>query len=173
MPFLLIHMGSGTGGYDVPSKTTDEIKRIISDAIPKVDDKKQSDSEGPKVRNIFISFHNEDEPQVNLLRVQAKRENTDLEFRDYSVKEPVEQWRTHVKEKIATTSATIVMIGPETASRPNVQYEIEQSYAQGKKVIGVRISKDRNDPIPKIMKDHNAPIINWNLKEIQAELDKP
>lgn len=165
-------MGSGTGGYSFPAKTTKEIKDIISNSIPKSEPSSNAQDEGPKTRNVFISFHNEDEFQVNLLRIQAKRENTGLEFRDYSVKEPIEQWRKNVRIRIENSSATIVMIGPETAKRPNVQYEIEQSYAAGKKVIGVRIYRDRNDPIPEQMRKNNAPIVNWTLSEIQDELNK-
>ena len=165
-------MGSGTGGYDFPAKTTKEIKDIISSSIPKSDQPIDKQDREPRTRNVFISFHNEDEYQVNLLRIQAKRENTGLEFRDYSVKEPIEQWRKNVRSRIETSSATIVMIGPETAKRPNVQYEIEQSYAAGKKVIGVRIYRNANDPIPEQMKRNNAPIVNWTLSEIQAELNK-
>jgi len=165
-------MGSGTGGYDFPAKTTKEIKDIISSSIPKSDRSPDEQGEEPRTRNIFISFHNEDEFQVNLLRIQAKRENTGLEFRDYSVKEPIEQWKKNVRNKIEATSATIVMIGPETASRSNVQYEIEQSYAAGKKVIGVRIYRDAKHPIPEQMRRNHAPIVNWTLSEIQAELNK-
>lgn len=164
-------MGSDTGRYSFPPKTTKQIKDIISHSIPKSETSKPQKTE-PTTRNVFISFHNEDEFQVNLLRIQAKRENTGLEFRDYSVKEPIEQWRKNVRDKIENTSATIVMIGPKTATRKNVQYEIEQSYAQGKKVIGVKIYRDRNDPVPELMKRNNAPIVNWNLKDIQDELNK-
>ena len=65
------------------------------------------------------------------------------------------------------------MIGPDTATRPNVLYEIEQSYAMGRKVIGVRIYANKNHPIPALMRSNNAPIVDWNLEDIQAELDKP
>lgn len=164
-------MGSGVGGYEVSSRTPKEIKDIISNTIPKHDPKDDSDEEH-RVRNVFISFHHEDANQVNLLRIQSKRENTGIEFRDYSVDEPIEQWRKNVRAKIKNTSATIVMIGSETANRPNVDYEIEQSYAQGKKVIGVRMHSDRRDPIPKAMIKNNAKIVNWKLKDIQDELDK-
>jgi hypothetical protein len=64
------------------------------------------------------------------------------------------------------------MIGPKTAERDAVNWEIEESYIQSKQVIGVRIDKDRNDPIPETMKKNNAPIINWTMEEIRRELDK-
>ncbi len=124
-----------------------------------------------RIRNTFITFHTEDEAQVNLLRSQAKSEGSDLEFRDYSIKEPFdEQWKANCRERIGQTSATICMIGPETASRPAVLWELEESYRQGKKVIGVRIYRDADHSIPKPLTDHRAPIINWDLKEISRLL---
>jgi len=125
-----------------------------------------------KVRNVFISFHIDDEPQVNLLREQARNEKYNLEFRDYSVKEPFdERWKSSCRERIAQTSATICMIGRYTASREAVIWELEESYAQGKLVIGVRISRDREDPVPRPLREHNAPIVDWNLDEISRLLE--
>ena len=36
-------------------------------------------------RNVFISFATEDINEVNLLRAQAKNDNSDIEFNDHSV----------------------------------------------------------------------------------------
>jgi hypothetical protein len=62
------------------------------------------------------------------------------------------------------------MIGPETASRAAVNWELEESYRQGKKVIGVRIYRDRNYPVPRPLIDNRAPVIDWNLKTIAEML---
>lgn len=122
-------------------------------------------------RNVFISFHVEDEAQVNLLRSQAANQDFDMEFRDYSVKAPFDEaWRRRCAERIAQTSMTIVMIGPGTANREAVNWEIEESYRQGKKVIGVRIYRDANHQVPEAMARHGAPIINWSRDEIAAQL---
>lgn len=162
-------MGGGTtfaGG----GRSASESEGIFKQAVQEVEEATQREG---RVRNVFISFHVDDEAQVNLLRAQAKNENFDMEFRDYSVKEPFdEKWKTQCKERIAQTSAMICMIGPGTASRPAVIWELEENYRQGKKVIGVRIYRDRNDPIPQPLKDHNAPIINWNRDEIRRFLDQ-
>lgn len=110
---------------------------------------------------------------LNLLRSQAKNENFDIEFRDYSVKEPFdEKWKTQCKERIAQTSMMICMIGPETAQHDAVNWELTEAYRQGKKVIGVRIYRDRDDPVPSPLKENNAPIVEWDLKEIQRKLDE-
>ena len=124
-------------------------------------------------KNAFISFHIEDEAQVGLLRHQAKSDKFDLKFTDYSVKEPFDnKWKTRCEERIKQSSITIVMIGKETYKRPAVLWEINKSYELGKKVIGVRIHKDRNDPIPGPLLRNKAKIVNWNMEEIQKELNK-
>jgi hypothetical protein len=160
----------GSSIYETPSRSADEAEDIFKDATQEVE---QSTETIAKVRNVFISFHIDDESQVNLLRSQARNENFDMEFRDYSLKEPFdEKWKSQCRERISQTSATIVMIGPETANREAVKWEIEESYRQGKKVIGVRIYSDRNDPIPQALKDHNAPIVPWKIDEIRKFLDE-
>jgi len=162
------------GGRDTfiqPGRTVDDAERIFKSALQEVE---ETVKKREKARNIFISFHTEDEAQVNLLRSQAKDQKYDLEFRDYSVKEPFdEKWKTNCRERISLTSLTICMIGPNTAFREAVNWELEESYRQGKKVIGVRIYKDRNDPIPRPLKDHNAPVIDWDLNKISAILTNP
>ncbi len=162
---------SGGTVFERPTKTTEEAEVTFKNGLQEAE---ETTREPGAVRNVFISFHVDDEAQVNLLRSQAKNEATDLEFRDYSVKEPFdEKWKTNCKERISQTSATIVAIGAETASREAVIWEMEESYRQGHKVIGVRIYKDRNDPIPKPMLEHNAPIVNWVLNDIKRLLDDP
>jgi hypothetical protein len=158
---------SGGRNYTEPSKSVRESEDVFKSSVDEVGEFEERE----RIRNVFISFHIEDESQVNLLRSQAKSENFDIEFRDYSVKEPFdEKWKTQCRERIAQTSATICMIGPDTANRPAVQWELEESYKQGKKVIGVRISRDRNDPVPQALIDHGSPVVNWDLKEIQRLL---
>jgi hypothetical protein len=148
-----------------PSHDDNEAEKLFDSAFDR--------AKKARVKNVFISFHVEDEPMVNLLREQAKNENYDLEFRDYSVKEPFdEKWKTQCKERIAQTSVLVCMIGKETSNREAVNWEINEAYRQGKKVIGVRIHSDRKDAVPEPLKEHHAPIVNWKLKEIQNEIDR-
>lgn len=124
-------------------------------------------------RRVFISFHIEDEAQVELLRQQAKDEKYDIEFTDYSVKEPFDnKWKTRCTERIKRSSVFLCMIGPETHRREAVLWEINKAYELGKKVIGVRIYRDKNHRIPKPLVDNNAKIMYWNLKDVANELEK-
>lgn len=111
--------------------------------------------------------------QVEFLRQQAKDNRNDLEFIDYSVKEPFdEKWKTHCRERIARSDVLVVMIGEDTHSRPAVNWEIKTAYELGIPVVGVRIYKDANHKIPEEMIRRGAPIIPWQLKQIQEEIDQ-
>ena len=166
-------MGGGSSFGGTSSTSSRQAGAVFDKATHDVEQKVARRGEEHRVRNVFISFHSEDERKVDLLRSQARREEYDLEFRDHSVKAPIDgKWKKEVDKKIDNTSATIVMIGPHTAERPNVEYEIETSYAKEKKVIGVMIRSDKNYKIPKAMRDHNATIVPWKLDAIQKELDK-
>jgi hypothetical protein len=158
-------LGGGGSSY-YPSHTAEEAERIFQSAVEEV--------EKTRIRNTFISFHVEDEAQVGLLRFQAKNNRFGLIFRDYSVKEPFdEKWKTQCSERISQTSAMICLIGKETANRDAVLWELEEAYRQGKEVIGVRIYRDQNHPIPRPLLEHKAPIINWELQEISEHLEEP
>jgi len=124
-------------------------------------------------RRVFISFHIEDEAQVELLRQQAKDDRFNIEFIDYSVKEPFDnKWKTRCTERIKRSSMFICMIGPETYKREAVLWEINKAYELGKKVIGVRIYRDKNHKIPEPLIKNNAKIIYWNLADIASELKR-
>jgi len=159
-------LGGGTTGYELgPVGSDKDSERIFESAVDEV--------RKARIKNVFISFNINDEAMVNLMRTQAKNKKYDIEFRDYSVKEPFnEKWKTNCRERIAQTSMVICMIGEKTAGREAVNWELEEAYRLGKEVIGVKIYRDKNYPIPKPLRAHNAPIVEWNLKKISKLLDK-
>ena len=153
----------GTVGTGTKGKTIRESKEKFHNAL-----KEQLQ---PKVRNVFISFHIEDENAVNLLRHQSKDNEFGIHFRDYSVKEPFDSaWKTNCRERISRTSAMIAIIGPQAYQREAVDWEIREALRQRKKVIGVRIHKDRNHPVPRALRENNCRIVDWNLARISKLL---
>ena len=126
----------------------------------------------PKKR-VFISFHMNNESQIKLLRHQARSEKFNLEFTDYSVKQPFDKnWKARCEERIRQSSVVVCMIGSETYKRPAVLWELNKAYEMGKRVIGVKIHKNRKDPIPGPLRRNKAEIVNWDLKDLQRKLDE-
>lgn len=92
-------------------------------------------------RNVFISFSHQNLDEVNLLRGQARSENSPLEFNDWSVSEPynserAEYIKQRISERIAQSSVTVVYMTEESAKSQWCAWEIERSLELGKHVIG-------------------------------------
>src|ERR1700734_2209168 len=104
-------------------------------------------------RKVFFSFHYErDIWRINVVRNSGIVEGTAAAgFHDASLwEEAKKKGDADVKKLIdkafVGTSVPVVLIGPETASRRFVNYEIEESIARGNGLLGLYISgiKDQN-----------------------------
>jgi hypothetical protein len=98
-------------------------------------------------RRVFFSFHYErDIMRVSQVRnsgiTKAGYENAgfidhaDWEALERTGEAAIKRW---INTQLDGASVTVVLIGAETAARPWVRYEIEQSYAQKKGLLGIRI----------------------------------
>jgi hypothetical protein len=126
-------------------------------------------------KNVFISFAYEDVDHVNLLRGQAKNENTDIEFNDLSVKEPFdsqrgEYIRQKLRERINQSSTTVVYLSNDTAQSKWVKWEVEKSIELGKSVIATHSGDRPQGPLPEFIKDNKIKVVPW--VSLAAELKK-
>ena len=123
-------------------------------------------------KKVFISFHMDDENQVNLLRHQAEN-SEQLEFKDVSLREPFdEKWKTQCTEVIKGSDVVVVAIGKETYSRLAVLWEIERAKELGKPIVGMRIHSDENNKIPEPLERDGDKVVEWKLEKLQKEIDK-
>lgn len=95
----------------------------------------------------FLSFVEEDLNLVNLFRGQAKNDNIDLEFADYSIKEPFDSTNAdYIKRGITSqlnlASITICLYGPTTHTSSWVDWELRKSLEMGKPIMGVWLYND-------------------------------
>jgi hypothetical protein len=161
--------GSGGGGRNL---RYEELKSLEAKA-------KELLKEGsePKRRNCFISFDSEDLDEVNLLRAQAKNENSNLEFNDYSLKEPfksqnAEYVRRGIRERMKLCSVTVVYLTEKTAGSEWVDWEIRESKKQGKGVIAFHKGDYPPKNLPKAIKEFNIKVIPWKQVLLNKEIDK-
>jgi hypothetical protein len=163
-------MGGSSGG-GIPSETLRKLEETAK--------QKLKEASGG-VSHVFISFAYEDVDEVNLLRGQAKNENTDLEFDDYSVKEAfdsknAEYIKRQIREKIDKTSVTVVFLSEHSARSAWVNWEIEESLKRGKGVIGVYTAEKPPTDLPKAFSDNKCKAVKWtheNLKKAIEEASK-
>jgi hypothetical protein len=132
------------------------------------------------MRHVYFSFHYQDVWKVNQIRncgvVGGERS---AGFADRSLWEETKQKSRRTLEKLICdgldgTSVTAVLIGSQTASRPWVKYEIQQSIMRGNALLGIHINTvlDRNrrtsrrGRVPARLNEHGAPLHVWsNAKE--------
>ena len=125
-------------------------------------------------RNVFISFTNEDKPQVELLRRQAQKEDSALNFNDWSLRAPFDSKRADyirkgVLERIRQSSVTLVYLSDQTAKSEWVNWEVEESVKLGKKVVGVYHGVIPRQ-LPPAIKKHGIRVIAWSHKGIAKAL---
>ncbi len=161
-------MGGG-GGRGL---TPDELTNLQQKAK-----KSLKDGEGTIKCNVFISFSSEDLNEVNLLRGQAKNENSDIEFNDWSLKKPFDSKEADyikrgIRERIRQCSVTVVYISDKTADSKWVNWEIQESIAMGKGIVAMHKGDKAPARLPKAVTANNVPIVSWNQKELAKVIQK-
>jgi hypothetical protein len=120
---------------------------------------------------VFLSFVEEDLALVNLFRGQAKNKNNDLEFSDYSVKEPYDSTnaayiRSKIRERISAASVTLCLIGKTTSTSRWVDWEIRASKEERNRIFGVRLNSNAADPVPKALTELGTTVVGWDIDKI-------
>jgi hypothetical protein len=107
----------------------------------------------------------EDRWARDFLAQHAKDQNNDIDFSDYSVKDPFESsWKTECKKRIALTKGTIVLVGATTAKSTAVLWEIAETIQQDHYIFGVQINRDQTYSIPEGLPGKN--VIRWDFEQI-------
>ena len=54
------------------------------------------------------------------------------------------------------------MIGPKTASREWVDWEIEYAMKQGKRIVGVFLQGAKDSDVPQALQEYGDALVGWN-----------
>lgn len=159
-------MGGG-GNNDYSTRLIDRLEKVAKESFKEAT---------PERRNVFISFVYEDVAEVNLLRGQAKNENSDLEFIDYSLKEPFNSERAEyikngIRERIRQSSVTLVYISETTHKSEWVNWEVRESIALGKGVVCMHKGDLPPRNLPSFVKEFNLRIVRWSSKELTKAIE--
>ena len=117
-------------------------------------------------RNVFISFAADDMDEVNLLRGQAKNDNSDIEFNDHSVRAPydseqAEYIKRKITDRISRSSTTVVYLSKNTAKSQWVEWEVKKSQELGKRVIAVHSGNTYSGSMPSWV-DSTINVVPWS-----------
>ena len=120
-----------------------------------------------KRRNIFISFSHEDIDEVNLLRGQAKNEQSDIDFIDRSLQAPFNSTRAdyirrRLEDRINQASMTVVYLSEDTSGSDWVAWEVRKSVELGKDVVAVYAGSTSPSNLPPFVKEHGIRVVPWS-----------
>lgn len=124
----------------------------------------------------FLSFVEEDLNLVNLFRGQAKSDRNELEFQDYSIKEPFDSRNAdyiarNITDQIKYSSITICLYGPTTYKSKWVEWELNKALELKKPIMGVSLYSDgRTQYHPAPLKDW--PRVSWNIQQIVSKMEE-
>lgn len=136
---------------------------------------KLSEAASPSATHVFISFSAEDMNEVNLLRGQAKNENSELAFDDYSVKkaynsEDADYIKRQIRDKIDKASVTVVFLSPNAATSEWVNWEIAESIKRGKGVVGVYSGSSVPAAVPSAFRENGCKAVPWKHDDLNRAI---
>ena len=115
-------------------------------------------------RRVFISYQHADQMKARGLNLMTYNKNVNVDFTGRHLLDPVKSNDANyitrkIKEQITGSSATIVLIGKNTADSTWVDNEIRWSEEKGNGIIGIRI--DPEATIPDGLTEYGAEILDW------------
>ena len=166
-------MGGGGGGGGTSYAGTNNIDKLEGLAREEI----QKEIRPPR-RRVFVSFRHTDKTTVDLLRGQAKNENSELDFIDMSLQVPfdsenAEYIRSGIRSRIEQSSVTLVAVSETTHESKWVNWEIRESLKLGKGVVVVKISNDSSIKMPDAVSENRSKIkiISWNHADIMNAIN--
>ena len=135
------------------------------------------EGDGGKTRNVFISFSSDDLDEVNLLRAQAKNENSNIEFNDWSLRAPfnsenADYIKRGIRERIRQSSVTVVYVSEKTANSKWVDWEVRESLEMGKGVLAMYKGDTPPKHFPKAITDNNIQVVPWNQQRLNEAIQE-
>lgn len=128
-------------------------------------------------KRIFLSFASEDLDHVRGLRLLKDNPDFELEFYDESIKEPIdsnnaEYIKRVIKEQIKRASVTVCLISETTHNSGWVDWELETSFEEDKKIIAMAIKGVERATLPKLIKEQNITFWTWDTEHLAKLLNK-
>ncbi len=117
-------------------------------------------------KRVFISFSMKDVRYRDYLVEQAKKSNSPFDFVDMSVKEPWKRnWKKLCRTRIKECDGVIVLLSGKTWSSSGARWEAKCAKEEEIPVVGMRIFKHDQRPIPPELR--KSEIVTWSWKNLE------
>jgi hypothetical protein len=129
-------------------------------------------------KNVFVSHFGKDDEHVQNLKKLLFNKDYTLRNSSIDSTKPNDAKNDHyikynlLKPGIQWASTCIVLIGPETHKRHWVNWEIEQAFKLGKKIIGVFLNGAKDSDIPDNLEKYGCgTVVGWHGDSIIGAIE--
>jgi MTH538 TIR-like domain (DUF1863). len=126
--------------------------------------------------NVFVSHFHEDEESIkamkNLLGDKYNIRNYSVTSDKYNNAKNEEYIKSMLRDLIRKSGTFICLIGPDTHDSKWVNWEIEQAFKQGKRIIGVYTWGAKDSDIPPALEDAADAMVGWNHDTIVKAIER-
>ncbi len=129
-----------------------------------------------KIKNVFISHYNKDDQHIqkfkNLMSSKGYQlRNASIDSTKPNQAKNPDYIKKLLRSKLTWSHTCVVLIGLKTHTRHWVDWEIEQAYKKGNRIVGVYISGASGADVPKNLNKYGDALVGWNSKNIEAVLN--
>lgn len=129
-----------------------------------------------KSNNVFISHYGKDDEHVQNLKTLLSKSGRTLRNSSIDSTKPNdaknEQYiKGLLSDGIKWAGTTIVLIGPKTHTRWWVDWEIEKSFKEGNRIVGVYINGASDSDVPENFERYGDALVGWDTDRITGAID--
>jgi hypothetical protein len=124
-----------------------------------------------KTKNVFVSHFNKDEENIGKLKDLLSKKGYTLKNASIDSTKPNratndEYIKRLLRLRIQWSGTFICLIGPNTHTRPWVDWEIEQANKKGKRIIGIFINGAKDSDVPENFQKYGNALVGWTGDKI-------
>lgn len=132
------------------------------------------------MKKVFLSYREADEEDRNKLYSIMRNTNNTLNYipvtdrvnlRNEPPDKREEKIRAYLRPKIGDCNILALLLGDTTHGGPVVHYECEVALSKDKPIFAIRIPETTGG-LPKILKNREIEIVEWEINEIQSAIDR-
>jgi len=124
-----------------------------------------------KTKNVFVSHFNKDEENIRKLKSLLSKKGYTIKNASIDSTKPnrasnPEYIKRLLRMRIQWSGTFICLIGPKTHTREWVNWEIEQAFKKGKRIVGVFIDGAKDSDVPENFQKYGDALVGWHTDRI-------
>jgi hypothetical protein len=131
----------------------------------------------PTRRNVYISFDYADIHEVNLVRAQAKNKNTDLDFIDRSIHDPLDVTnpdliKNEIRRCLNLASVTLIYLSNITHESIWVEWEVRESINLKKGILAMHKGVKPPKRMPEWIGELGILVVPWSQSRLSLAIEQ-